>query len=146
MRRIETVLLLLLLACALPLQAQIRGSEIQVNVVPDHQDWNYQVGETATFKISVTRSATLIDNVTIDYEAGPEMYQDVKKKGVVLKDGTLTLKGKMKKPGFYRVDVKAYVGGKEYKGACAAAFSPEKLQPTTVMPQDFERLLDECCR
>lgn len=35
MRRIETVLLLLLLACALPLQAQIRGSEIQVNVVPD---------------------------------------------------------------------------------------------------------------
>lgn len=138
MRRIETVLLLLLLACALPLQAQIRGSEIQVNVVPDHQDWNYQVGETATFKISVTRSATLIDNVTIDYEAGPEMYQDVKKKGVVLKDGTLTLKDKMKKPGFYRVDVKAYVGGKEYKGACAAAFSPEKLQPTTVMPQDFE--------
>lgn len=75
MRRIETVLLLLLLACALPLQAQIRGSEIQVNVVPDHQDWNYQVGETATFKISVTRSATLIDNVTIDYEAGPEMYR-----------------------------------------------------------------------
>ena len=85
----------------------------------------------------VTRSATLVDGVTIDYEAGPEMYQDVKKKGVVLKDGTLTLKGKMTKPGFYRVDVKAYVDGKEYKGACGAAFSPEKLQPTTVMPQDF---------
>ena len=138
MKRIETVLLLLLLACALPLQAQIRGNEIQVNVVPDHQDWKYEVGETAIFKISVTRSATLLDNVTVDYEAGPEMYQDVKKKGVLLKDGTLTLKGKMTKPGFYRVDVKAYVGGKEYKGACGAAFSPEKLQPSTVMPKDFE--------
>jgi len=30
------------------------------------------------------------------------------------------------------------VGGKEYKGACGAAFSPEKLQPSTVMPKDFE--------
>ena len=117
--------------------AQIRGNNIQVNVVPDHQDWHYQLGETATFKVSVTKSATLLDNVTVDYEAGPEMYQDVKKQGVVLKDGTLTLKGKMTKPGFYRVDVKAYVDGKEYKGACAAAFSPEKLAPTTVMPADF---------
>ena len=89
----DTILLLLLLCCVLPLQAQIRGAEIQVNVVPDHQDWTYKVGETATFKISVTRSATLIDNVTIDYEAGPELYQDVKQKGVVLKAGTLTLKG-----------------------------------------------------
>ena len=137
-KRKGIIWLLLTLVSVLPLQAQIRGSEIQVNVMPDHQDWNYQVGETATFKVSVTRSATLIDNVTIDYEAGPEMYQDVKKQGVVLKDGTLTLKGKMTKPGFYRVDVKAYVGGKEYKGACGAAFSPEKLVPTTVMPNDFE--------
>ena len=122
---------------AIPTVAQIRGNSIQVNVVPDHQDWTYEVGQTATFKVSVTRSATLLDNVTIDYAAGPEMYQDVKRTGVVLKDGTLTLKGKMTKPGFYRVDVTAHVGGKEYKGACGAAFSPEKLQPTTVMPQDF---------
>ncbi len=136
MKRIGTIVLLMALVL-LQAGAQIRGNNIQVNVVPDHQDWHYQVGETATFKVSVTKSATLLDNVTVDYEAGPEMYQDVKKQGVVLKDGTLTLKGKMTKPGFYRVDVKAYVDGKEYKGACAAAFSPEKLAPTTVMPADF---------
>ena len=136
MKRLGTIVLLMALVL-LQTGAQIRGNNIQVNVVPDHQDWHYQVGETATFKVSVTKSATLLDNVTVDYEAGPEMYQDVKKQGVVLKDGTLTLKGKMTKPGFYRVDVKAYVDGKEYKGACAAAFSPEKLAPTTVMPADF---------
>ena len=136
MKKIGTIVLLMALVL-LQAGAQIRGNNIQVNVVPDHQDWHYQLGETATFKVSVTKSATLLDNVTVDYEAGPEMYQDVKKQGVVLKDGTLTLKGKMTKPGFYRVDVKAYVDGKEYKGACAAAFSPEKLAPTTVMPADF---------
>ena len=139
MRKITISLMITLLAFWMPVRAQIRGNSIQVTVTPDHQDWRYEVGQTAVFKVSVTQSSTLMDNVTIDYEAGPEMYPDVKKQGMVLKDGTLTLKGRMSKPGFYRVDVKAYVNGKEYKGACAAAFSPEKLQPTTVMPQDFDQ-------
>lgn len=135
----KTLLLLLATVCVLPVAAQIRGYNIQVNVVPDHQDWTYKVGETATFRISVTKSATPLSGAVIDYEAGPEMYQDVKKTAVVLKDGTLTVKGKMSKPGFYRVDVKTTIGGKEYKGACAAAFSPEQLKPTTVNPADFDQ-------
>ena len=36
---------------ALSLQAQIRGSEIQVLVQPNHQDWTYKTGEKATFEI-----------------------------------------------------------------------------------------------
>lgn len=135
----KTLLLLLATVCVLPVAAQIRGYNIQVNVVPDHQDWTYKVGETATFRISVTKSATPLAGAVIDYEAGPEMYQDVKETAVVLKDGTLTVKGKMSKPGFYRVDVKTTIGGKEYKGACAAAFSPEQLKPTTVNPADFDQ-------
>lgn len=135
----KTLLLLLATVCVLPVAAQIRGYNIQVNVVPDHQDWTYKVGETATFRISVTKSATPLAGAVIDYEAGPEMYQDVKKTAVVLKDGTLTVKGKMTKPGFYRVDVKTTIGGKEYKGACSAAFSPEQLKPTTVNPADFDQ-------
>ena len=135
----KTLLLLLATVCVLPVAAQIRGYNIQVNVVPDHQDWTYKVGETATFRISVTKSATPLAGAVIDYEAGPEMYQDVKKTAVVLKDGTLTVKGKMTKLGFYRVDVKTTIGGKEYKGACAAAFSPEQLKPTTVNPADFDQ-------
>lgn len=135
----KTLLLLLATVCVLPVAAQIRGYNIQVNVVPDHQDWTYKVGETATFRISVTKSATPLAGAVIDYEAGPEMYQDVKKTAVVLKDGTLTVKGKMTKPGFYRVDVKTTIGGKEYKGACAAAFSPKQLKPTTVNPADFDQ-------
>ena len=121
----------------LPVGAQIRGNSIVVTVEPDHQDWNYRVGETAHFTIEVRRSGTLVNNVSIDYAAGPEMYQDVKKTAT-LKDGTLKLNGKMGTPGFYRVDVTAHVDGKDYRGACAAAFSPEKLQPTTVMPEDFK--------
>ena len=118
------------------LSAQIRGNNIIVTVEPDHQDWTYKTGETAQFVVEVRKSGTLLDNVSIDLAAGPEMYQDVKKT-MVLKDGTLKLTGSMKQPGFYRVDVTAHVDGQDYKGACGAAFSPEKLQPSTVMPADF---------
>ena len=132
--------LLLLILCMMAfttLSAQIRGEEIQVLVQPDHQDWTYRTGEKATFNVSVLKSGTLLNDVSIDLAAGPEMYQDVRKQ-TVLKDGTLKLSGTMRQPGFYRVDVTAHVGGKDYKGACGAAFSPEQLQPSTVMPADFQ--------
>jgi len=129
--------LLIALMAFLPLQAQIRGNNIVVTVEPDHKDWKYNVGETAKFVVEVRRSGTLIEGVSIDYSAGPEMYQN-EKKSLTLKDGSLKLQGKMSSPGFYRVDVTAHVDGKDYKGACAAAFSPEQLQPSTIMPGDFE--------
>lgn len=131
--------LLLTLFCVMAiasLSAQIRGNNIVVTVEPDHQDWHYKLGEKAQFVVEVRKSGTLLNNVSIDYAAGPEMYQDVKK-SMTLKDGTLKLTGTMKVPGFYRVDVTAHVDGKDYKGACGAAFEPERLQPSTIMPQDF---------
>ena len=86
------------------LYAQIRGNNIVVTVQPDHRDWTYQTNEKATFVINVLKSGTLLDNVSVDYATGPEMYQNVKK-NVVLKNGTLKLTGSMKQPGFFRVDL-----------------------------------------
>ncbi len=137
--------LLLALVAVMPLTAQIRGNNIVVTVEPDHQDWHYQLGQTARFQVEVRRQGTLLPNVSIDYAAGPEMYQ-TEKKSLTLKDGTLELKGTMKQPGFYRVDVVAHVDGKDYKSACAAAFAPEQLQPSTVMPQDFEQFWQEAMK
>ena len=87
---------------SLQMSAQIRGNNIVVTVEPDHKDWNYKTGEKAQFVVEVRKSGTLIDGVNIDYAAGPEMYQNVRK-SLVLKDGTLKLSGTMKQPGFYRV-------------------------------------------
>lgn len=145
MKRLSFVITLLLLT--VHLSAQIRGYHVAVTVTPDHQDWNYRVGETATFTVNVRQSGTLLNNVTVDYEAGPDLYPDQKKKGVVLKDGTMTWKGKLSKPGFYRLKVVAHVGGRDYEGLCTAAFSPEKLVPATLCPADFDafwkKALDE---
>ena len=129
--------LLLCLAMLLPLTGQVIGNNIVVTVTPDHQDWNYKVGETVNFVINVRKSGTLLDNVNVDIEAGPVMYPDVKK-SMTLKDGTAKWSGKMAKPGFYRVTATAHVGGKDYKGLCTAGFSPEKLRPYCQEPKDFD--------
>ena len=135
MKRLLTVIVCVMVFGSV--MAQIRGNEIVVTVEPDHQDWHYKTGEKANFTIEVRKSGTLLSDVSIDLKAGPEMYQDVTRQQV-LKDGTMKLSGTMKQPGFYRVDVTAHVNGKDYKQACGAAFEPERLQPSTVMPKDFE--------
>ena len=95
---------------SLNLRAQIRGNNIVVSVTPDHQDWNYKVGEKANFTVNVRKSGTLLDNVKIDYEAGPAMFPEVKK-STTLKDGTMKWSGALKQPGFYRFKVIAHVDG-----------------------------------
>ena len=128
---------LLLLLMALPIEAQIRGNDIVVSVTPDHKDWNYKLNETANFEVNVRKSGTLLDNVQIDYEAGPVMYPDVKR-SITLKDGTLHLKGTLNRQGFYRVKVVVHVNGKDYEGLCTAGFAPEKIQPYAKCPDDFD--------
>ena len=135
MRRL--VILLMALTMLLPLSAQIMGNNIVVTITPDHKDWNYKAGETANFEINVLKSGTLLDNAKVDIEAGPVMYPDTKK-SVTLKDGSLKWSGKMTTSGFYRITATAHVGGKDYRGLCTAAFSPEKLQPYCKEPKDFD--------
>lgn len=135
MKRICSLLLLLCLFVGA--SAQIRGNEIRVMVTPDHSDWTYKTGETATFLIQVYKAQCLLENAVIDYELGPEMYPETQKNGVTLKDGTLKVKGMMKSPGFYRCKAVAHVNGKDYVGLATAAFEPLKIQAVTEMPKDF---------
>jgi len=131
------ILLTTTILFSLLLNAQIRGNNVTVLIQPDHQDWTYKTGETAKFSVQVLASSTPINNVEVYYEAGPEMYPDVKKT-VTLKDGTMTWKGSMKQPGFYRLKVTAKVNGKSYDGMCTAAFSPEKIKATTTDAKNFD--------
>lgn len=134
----KRILSLLFLFCLfISASAQIRGNEIRVVVTPDHSDWTYKTGETATFLIQVYKAQCLLENAVIDYELGPEMYPESQKSGVTLKDGTLKVKGKMKSPGFYRCKAVAYVNGRKYEGLATAAFDPLKIQAVTGIPQDF---------
>ena len=144
--RLIIIGVLLCVLGSLSISAQIRGTNIVVSVTPDHQDWNYKVGEKASFVVNVRKSGTLLNQVKVDYEAGSVMYPNTKKT-LVLKDGTMKWSGEMKTPGFYRLKVVAHVDGKDYEGLCTAAFSPEKIEPYAQEPKDFDdfwkKALDE---
>ena len=129
---------LFLTILSLNLFSQAGTSLIKVIVSPDHKDWTYKINEIAKFSIQVLKYGNLLENVTIDYEAGPDMLPDVKKDSVILKDGRTELSGRMKVPGFYRVRVWAVVDGKRYEGLATAGFEPEKIQPTITDPADFD--------
>jgi len=111
---------------------------IKVIIAPDHKDWTYKINEQAKFSVQVLQYGNLVENVTIDYETGPEALPDVKKEGVVLKNGKTEFSGTMKVPGFYRVRVWAIVDGRRYEGLATAGFEPEKIQPTVTDPADFD--------
>ena len=66
MKKTGFIALLLTLFIAMPMMGQIRGNSINVEVIPDHQNWRYEVGETAIFNIKVTREHTLINNVKVE--------------------------------------------------------------------------------
>lgn len=133
-----STLSLLLTVFSLNVLCQSNIGLVKVIIAPDHKDWVYKVGEQAKFSVQVLKYGNLLENVTIDYEAGPEMLPDIEKKGVVLKNGTTDFTGTMKTPGFYRVRVWAVVDGRRYEGLATAAFDPEKIQPTVKDPADFD--------
>lgn len=110
----------------------------KVIVSPDHKDWTYKLNEQAKFSVQVLKYGNLVENVTVDYETGPEQFPDNKKEGVVLKSGKTEFSGTMKVPGFYRVRVWAVVDGKRYEGLATAGFEPDKIQPTVKDPADFD--------
>ena len=96
------VLLILSLYYSVSVRAQIRGTNITVTVTPDHKNWTYKTGENIGFTVSVMKSGTLLDDVKVSYEMGPDMYPDTKKE-ITLRTGTTKITGKMQVPGFYKL-------------------------------------------
>jgi hypothetical protein len=90
---------LLFTAVYLNLHSQYGTPLIKVIVAPDHKDWMYKAGETARFSVQVIQYGNLLENVTVDYEAGPEMLPDIKKEDVILRNGKNEFSGNYESPG-----------------------------------------------
>lgn len=119
--------------------AQTRANEIvQVVVTPDKADWTYRLDEPASFSVTVLRHQVPIE-AEVRYSIGLEKME-ASQKGTLRVTTPFTTVGKaatLDEPGFLRCDVRVEVDGKEYRGIATAAFEPEKIQPTQVLPSDF---------
>jgi cephalosporin-C deacetylase-like acetyl esterase len=121
-----------------PPGAALRAATVKVMVVPDHRDWTYQLGQSARFTVTVLADSEPIDNVTVTYTVGPDLFPGEKKTAALPLSGLTIDAGTMAQPGFLRCIVTTQVAGHSYRGLATAAFAPEKITPTQVEPADFD--------
>jgi cephalosporin-C deacetylase-like acetyl esterase len=140
MKKTNCLLFIVSLLVNSGLNAQPVRSYVNVVVVPSHENWTYQIGESANFEIYVTRNSIRLDNLAIDYEYGPEKLEPLKKGTLTLKKGTasLTVPG-LKTAGFQTVKASVKVDGVSYSNYTTIGYEPEKIQPTVQLPGDFEQ-------
>ena len=127
----------------LMLTAQPQQKLIKVNVAPQSSNWLYKLGEKVKFDVNITRNNQDLQAAKIYYEFGLEGIKPVKKDSLILKNGETTIDaGTLKLPGFIRIKVWTIVDGVKYESLGAAGFEPEKIQPTTTLPADFQKFWD----
>lgn len=115
-------------------------SDVLWVTVPDHADWLYKTGEKAEVEVQFYKYGIPQDGVEVKYELGGDMMPADKTGSVKLKNGRAVINvGTMKNPGFRDCRLVAVVNGKTYKHHVKIGFSPEKLQPYTELPDDFNQ-------
>ena len=113
-------------------------SDVLWVTVPDHADWLYKTGEKANIEIQFYKYGIPQDGVEVSYELGGDMMPSDAKGTVRLKNGKAVISmGTMKDSGFRDCRLTAKVGDKTYSHHIKVGFSPEKLQPYTQLPSDF---------
>lgn len=111
---------------------------------PNHVDWIYKIGEKATVTVAVYEYGVLQDGLEIAYSIGQDNLDSDTNGTVKLKTGKAEIAiGTMKKPGFRDCQLSVKVKHKTYKHHIKIGFSPEKIEPYTQMPKDFDAFWKE---
>ena len=105
--------------------------------VPDHADWLYKTGEKANIEIQFYKYG-IPRNGEVTYTVGNDLLGTDTKGTVTLKNGRAKINiGTKKTPGFRDVVLTMKLDGQSYTHHVKVGFSPEKIQPFTREPKDF---------
>ena len=115
-----------------------RDSTIELAVRLDRPDWRYQLGDTARFSVSLVRKGRPIANVPVTVEISRELMRPHRTDTLKLARGSAMLRAAIPEPGLLRATASAEIDGVRYSSYATAAFAPERIEPTTTMPEDFE--------
>ena len=136
----QVIWMVLLIGCVLNIHAQRTDKKDYVSIVmePNHDDWSYQLKEKVVLKVAVVKHHCPMEDVEVMYEWGPELGKAEQKETIHLKNkyAIVTLPG-AKTPGFHTFTATVVVDGKKYSNYINLAFEPDRIEPTTQMPEDF---------
>ncbi len=100
----------------------------------------YKLGEEAKVEVLAYTGGTGLNDVEVTYDAGDDMLPADKKGTVRFVDGKATIPfGTMQTPGFRYCNVSFTYNGKRYKDFIKVGFEPQRIEPLTEMPEDFNR-------
>lgn len=136
-RRLWTLSFAFLLFASLAIGQSRPPHPIQVLVSPNKADWNYAPGEEARFTIRVLKHQVPVDDAEVVFSVGKEKMPATNKGSKKTRNGVLEVSGSLDEPGFLRCEAKVKVDGAEYRGIATASYSPEDIQPTQTLPDDF---------
>lgn len=116
----------------------LKETGIEIKISPNHDSWNYQLGEEVIFKIQVLKDKKLLPESRVNITIGPEKMPPTIQIEKELENGEIKIDGgTMNTPGFLRCIVSFEKDGKEYRDLATAAFEPYKIKATTDKPPDF---------
>jgi len=120
---------------------------VRIEIVPDREDWTYRVGEKACFTIRVIQRNIPLKDVALHYEIGPEKMEPVLTGKSDLANGEIVVEaGTMDTPGFMTCTGIVEIEGKKYTNYLNIGFEPERIRPTTTLPDDFRLFWEKAVR
>lgn len=111
--------------------------------VPNHADWIYDCGENAEVEVQFYHYGIPADGLTVEYELADDLMDADKTGKLTLKNGRAKLNiGSMSRPGFRDLRLKTQIDGDRFDHHVKVGFSPDKIEPFTSMPDDFDAFWD----
>lgn len=138
MKQYRVIFALIYVACVLSVGAQPPKKQYEISVYPENGEWTLPVNKDVEYSVLLTRSNVPYGDFDLSYEISEDMMSPKTEGKVKLKNGRGVIKAKgMKQPGFLRCKVFWENAGRKYEGLATIGFSPEKLEPVTQLPSDF---------
>ena len=117
--------------------AQVADTSVKLTLSFDHADWLYEVGDTARYRVSLTRAGKPIPGAKVRVVLAQERLKALRTDTIDLSQGERTLSGALPFPGFLRATATAAIDGATYTALGTAGFSPERLTPGVTAPDDL---------
>lgn len=117
---------------------EVAAPIVTVEVIQDHEDGLYQCGEQASFAIRVLVDDVPVTEGSVTWALSNDGVGDLGHDELALGAEPVTVSGSLDEPGVLRCAVKYETEAGRTYGLGGAAFDPEKIEPTAVVPDDFD--------
>lgn len=110
----------------------------ELELIPDHPDYLYEIGETAQFTVRVLQGGLPAQRGGVQWSLQDQEGNRLSSGVALLQNGEYRFSGRLNEPGFLRANVTVLGPGGEAHSTIVVGFSPDKIQVSRPAPDDFD--------